>query len=88
MNCLTCTSSRGLSIGSRVSPSEWEQVWMGRDLAGTIVDLGQPGTLRMNTAKVKWDCGHKDQWWPLNCLHALAPTSPAATQAKPSGGAR
>ena len=74
MTCLTCSAAPQLAIGFRVTVSRMEQVMLRKDLSGTVVALGHPDTLRRNMAKVRWDCGHKDQWWPLNCLIAAPGT--------------
>ena len=42
-----------------------------KDMVGTVEQLGHPGTMRRNTAKVRWDNGHKDQWWPVNMLYRV-----------------
>ena len=67
MACLTCNPSRRLRVGDRVTVSDWEKVWSGRDLRGEIVAVGNPDTLRRGTVKVTWD-GYKEEWWPLNAL--------------------
>lgn len=80
MNCLTCAAHRKpprIREGMRVTIPEMEKVWLGKNLVGTVEQLGHPETLRRFTAKVRWDSGHKDQWWPVNMLVPL-PDEPAA----------
>lgn len=72
MGCLTCgcVGHHRFRIGDRVTVSRMEQCMLGKDLKGMVVDIGHLA-MRKGTAKVKWDNGHKDQWWPLNCLYLL-----------------
>ena len=78
MNCATCISlfpaqRRLIEIGQRVTVSRWEQVWLGMDLVGTVVQLGHSQTRRAGTAKVLWDNGYKNQWWPIASLVPVNP---------------
>ena len=71
MNCGTCARYRSpdrIQPGMRVTVSNWEKSMLGRDLVGTVLQLGHPDTARRGTAKVEWDSGYKDQWWPMNAL--------------------
>ena len=79
MNCLNCGGSEKFEVGDRVQPSKWECVQMRKDIVGTVVMVGTFG-MRRGTVKVKWDCGHKDQWWPVSSLY------PATLEAVKSPG--
>ena len=70
MTCLTCSHQPEppLRVGDRVTVSMWEKVNLGKDLRGTVIVLGDPETLRLHSAKIAWDNGHKDRWWPMNAL--------------------
>lgn len=74
MRCGTCmalSDSPRIRAGMRVTVSRWEQVWLAKDLVGTVEQIGHPETQRRATAKVRWDNGHKDQWWPVRALIPL-----------------
>lgn len=81
MTCGTCTAlttpdSDRIKEGMRVTVSRWEQVWLGKAMIGYVVQLGHPDTIRRHTAKVKWDNGHKDQWWPITALYEVPRVTP------------
>lgn len=69
MQCLCCANKmHNIKAGMRVELSSWEKSMLNKDMVGTVEQLGHPETLRRHTAKVRWDNGHKDQWWPVNML--------------------
>jgi hypothetical protein len=57
----------------RVTTSRWEMVWLGKEMLGTVEQMGHPETRRWGTAKVRWDNGHRDQWWEISTLYPVAP---------------
>ena len=80
MNCATCGNrDRGITPGIRVTLSRWEQVWFGKVMVGTVEQMGHPETGRRGTAKVRWDNGHRDQWWEIGMLYPLATATPGGT---------
>lgn len=73
MSCGTCgNADRGIRPGMRVTLSRWEQVWLGKDMAGVVEQLGHPESRRAGTAKVRWDNGHKERWWEVGMLYPEA----------------
>lgn len=44
---------------------------LSKDMKGTLEQFGHPESQRRNTAKVRWDNGHKDQWWPVTMLYKI-----------------
>lgn len=71
MHCLTCAGQRRVKFleGDRVTLSGWEQSMLNKEMRGRIVEFGHPNTRRVNTAKIVWDNGHHDQWWPITMLY-------------------
>ena len=64
----------------RVTVSRWEQVWLRRNLVGTVERLGDMDTRRANTAKIRWDCGYHDKWWQVTSLIPLVPPPQEKTE--------
>lgn len=72
MECLCCRRKMHvIQAGMRVELSSWEKSMLNKDMVGTVEQLGHPETQRRGTAQVRWDNGHKDQWWPVRMLYPL-----------------
>lgn len=72
MECLCCRKkTHVIQSGMRVELSSWEKSMLNKDMVGTVEQLGHPETQRRGTAKVRWDNGHKDQWWPVGMLYPI-----------------
>jgi len=52
--------------GARVTVSDYEQTWLGKELKGVVERVFSNGE-----AFVRWDNGHKDRRWPVNALIPL-----------------
>ena len=83
MNCGTCTAlappQPRIRGGMRVTVSRWEQVWLGKELVGTVERV-----FDTHEAIVRWDNGHKDRRWPVGSLIPVE----ATTASSPVEGAR